>query len=81
MRWMLLACILAISTPCLAASGGSNRDRKLDEQYRRCVQVCRKPNLKPETTGQAWVKNIQEESRYDNCVHNCDRMQLRGFRK
>lgn len=78
---MVLACILAISTSCLAASGGTDQERKLDEQYRRCVQACRKPKLQPETTEQAWVKNIQEESQYDNCVHNCDRMQLRGFRK
>lgn len=81
MRWMLLACILAVSTVTMAASSGSDRERKLDEQYRRCVQACRKPSLRPETTEQAWVKNIQEESRYDNCIHNCDRMQLRGFRK
>lgn len=81
MRWMMLVCILAVPTASLAASGASDRERKLNEQYRRCVQMCRKPNLRPETNEQSWVKNIQEESRYDNCIHNCDRMQLRGFRK
>jgi len=81
MRWILLACILAASTSSLAASSGSDREKKLDEQYRQCVQACRKPVLQPETSEQAWTKNIQEESRYDNCVHNCDRMQLRGFKK
>jgi len=81
MRWMLLAFILTVSTSSLAASSGNDREKKLDEQYRRCVQACRKPVLQPETSEQAWIKNIQEESRYDNCVHNCDRMQLRGFKK
>lgn len=81
MRWMMLACILALSTATLAASRDDARERKLDEQYRRCVQACRKPNPRPETDEKTWVRNIQEESRYDNCIHNCDRMQLRGFKK
>jgi len=81
MRWVLFALILSASTSSLAASSENDREKKLDEQYRRCVQACRKPIVHPETTEQAWTKNIQEESRYDNCVHNCDRMQLRGFKK
>lgn len=81
MPWLVLVCMLALTTQGFAASGASDRERKLDEQYRRCVQACKKPTIRQETNGREWIKNIQAESRYDNCVHNCDRMSFRGFKK
>lgn len=81
MRWFFTGCIMALAATALAAGKEDARERRLNEQYKQCVQACRKPVLLPETDKDAWARNIREESRYDNCVHNCDRRLLRGFRK
>jgi hypothetical protein len=79
---VMALCVLALGGSVLAAgSKEADEERRLDEQYRQCVQACKKPVMRPETEQGAWSKNIEAESHYDNCVHHCDRMRMRGFRK
>lgn len=63
------------------AAQKSDKERRMEEEYRRCVEACPKPQIRQGRPEDVWAKNVQAEVRYDNCVHNCDRVLLRGGRK
>jgi len=81
MRWLILACVLGLAAPAWGAPKVDEKQRQLDERYKQCVEACVKPVPRPGREQDVWAKNVRDESRYDNCVHNCDRKYLRGFRK
>ncbi|WP_243438275.1 hypothetical protein [Fundidesulfovibrio soli] len=74
-----LTCVFA--GPGLAASSESEKERRLAEKYRQCIEACRKHVRKPGNTPADWSREIREEARIDACEHHCDRLMLRGFRK
>lgn len=77
---MIVLAVLACGS-AWAASGARERERLLDEQHRRCVEACPKPVIRQGPEEEVWAANAKAEARYDNCVHNCDRMLLRGGRR
>ncbi|WP_243309828.1 hypothetical protein [Fundidesulfovibrio agrisoli] len=64
-----------------AASSESEKERRVAEQYRQCIEACRKHSPKPGNTQADWTREIREEARVDACEHHCDRLMMRGFRK
>lgn len=78
---MLVALALGLPGLVRAASAESEKEKRIAEQYRRCLEACKKPIPRQGPEDKVWAKNIQDEARYDNCEQNCDRKLLRGFRK
>jgi hypothetical protein len=81
MRWLVIACLVGLTAPAWGASKADEKQRQLDERYRLCVESCVKPVPRVGREQDVWDKNVRDEAHYDNCVHNCDRKYLRGFRK
>jgi len=85
MKSIVLAVVLALAAglPGLvqAASAESEKEKRIAEQYRRCLEGCKKPVPRQGSEEEVWARNTRDEARYDNCEQNCDRKLLRGFRK
>lgn len=67
--------------PCGVAAAQDQRQRQMEERHKRCVDACRKPQVRPGGGEDAWKKEIKDDARYDNCVHHCDRDLVQGFPK
>jgi len=80
-RIALVSLLFMHAVPAFAAAGSDERDKLMEQRYKQCVASCVKPVPKPGREEDVWIKNVRDEARYDNCVHNCDRKYLRGFRK
>lgn len=78
---IVLLAVLAGGAAWAAQGGGQGREKQLEEQHRRCVEACPKPVIRQGDEDKVWKQNIRAESRYDNCVHNCDRVLLRGGKR
>ena len=81
MRFLLTAFALMVATAAWGGPKDDGRQKMLDEQHRRCIEACVKPVPRAGKEEDVWTKNLRDESHYDNCVHNCDRKLLKGFRK
>ena len=80
MRAAVLSLSLLLAVPALAAQPQDQREKALDDKYKACIDACPKPAPRPGPASEAWARELQGEARYDNCVHNCDRKFLQGFK-
>lgn len=78
---LALAVFRSPANPVFAASSESEKERRVAEQYRQCIEACRKHAPKPGNTQADWAREIREEARIDACEHHCDRLMMRGFKK
>jgi hypothetical protein len=81
MRWCVFLFLVCLAPQAFGASKADEKQRQLDERYRQCVDACKKPVPRVGREQDVWDKNVRDEARYDNCILNCDRKQLRGFKK
>jgi hypothetical protein len=81
MRCLLAVLAVMVATAAWGSPKEDERQKALSEQHRRCIEACVKPAPRVGKEEDVWTKNLQDESHYDNCVHNCDRKLLKGFRK
>lgn len=79
--FLALGLFLGLAAPCFGASSESEKERRVAEQYRQCIEACRRQAPKPGNSQADWAREIREEARVDACEHHCDRLMMRGFRK